>query len=86
VIAGAYTYASLTVDAKGRLTAASSGTDPTNAANITSGTLSSARLSTTGVTPGTYTSTNLTVDANGRITAASNGTGGGGGGARRHGG
>lgn len=46
--------------------------DTTNASNITSGTLSSARLPSTGVSAGTYKS--VTVDTTGRITAATNPT------------
>jgi hypothetical protein len=44
VAAGSYTLATITVDAKGRITSASTGTDTTNAANISSGTLAAARL------------------------------------------
>ena len=46
--------------------------DTTNATNITSGTLSSARLPLTGISAGTYKS--VTVDTTGRITAATNPT------------
>ena len=58
--------------------AASATTDTTNASNITSGTLPSARLPTSGVTATTYTSATITVDAAGRVTAAANGASGGG--------
>ena len=71
VTPGSYSLASITVDSKGRLTAASNGSI-TLAGDVT-GPTSATVLSNTAVTPGSYTNSNITVDAKGRITSASNG-------------
>jgi hypothetical protein len=83
VTPASYTYTSLTVDAQGRITAASNGTTPvtsvtsSNTTRISVGGTATAPtidLSTSGVTAATYTLSTITVDAYGRITSASTGT------------
>ena len=90
VTPGSYTLASITVDADGRITSASSGGSTVADGSITTAKLAddavtAAKLADTAVTAGTYGSSTaspqITVDAQGRITSVSNQTISGGGGA-----
>lgn len=93
VTSGTYILPTLTIDAKGRVTSASSYSLPSGQIIVGSATdqpipvdlsgdatinnLGNLSLSATGVTPGTYNKATITVDAKGRLTAASDGASGG---------
>jgi hypothetical protein len=74
-LAAANTISSLTVDAYGRVTAATGAAIAIDTAQITSGTIADARLASVG-TAGTYANAShvpvITTDAKGRVTAVTN--------------
>jgi len=67
VTAGTYYFPTISVDAKGRVTAA---TSAPNLSGDVIGPFSANYLASSGVTAGTYSLGSLTIDAKGRITAA----------------
>lgn len=84
VAAGTYDRATVTVDAKGRVTAASSNPGPDAITELTGDVTAgpgagavAATLAASGVTAGTFTNATVIVDAKGRVTGAASGSGGG---------
>lgn len=80
VTPGSYTYATVTANAQGQVTFASSGTAPVTAVGVGTGLSSTGGLTptlsitNTAVAPATYTNATVTFNAQGQATSASSGT------------
>ena len=83
VVAGIYAHATVTVEADGHVTSASSGAPPVTSVTATAPIASSGGATpnishdASGVAAGTYTNATITVEADGHVTSAASGTPGG---------